>query len=223
MGVHENLSSISAKHSALKHLVMCTITQDESLLHQDISRLSHPAHICKCPPSWSWDVQSLWHKPGCLYALTCGAGLMLQLPSQQRARAARTPRGGRSTPRHVSNGARPAHAPRRVCFSPCTPDVLDHSHAPASAPTPLGRAAHAQKETPRVVPLTSRSAAGKTNPTQSAPKVRSALNRQHLCCSISDVRFSRLQLQWATLPEAEELGCRLSPVQFTRQKQACSL
>ena len=97
---------------------------------------------------------------------------MLQLPSQQKARAARTPRGGRSTPRHVSDRARPAQAPRRVCFSPCTPDVLDHSHAPAAALDPPRRAKYAQEGALRSAPPTARSAADKMSSTQSALKVR---------------------------------------------------
>ena len=97
---------------------------------------------------------------------------MLQLPSQQKARAARTPRGGRSTPRHVSDRARPAQAPRRVCFSPCTPDVLDHSHAPAAALDPPRRAKYAQEGALQSAPPTARSAADKMSSTQSALKVR---------------------------------------------------
>ena len=96
---------------------------------------------------------------------------MLQLPSQQKARAARTPRGGRTTPRHVSDRARPAQAPRRVCFSPCTPDVLDHSHAPAAALDHPRRAKHTQKGKLQYAPPTARGAADKMSSTQSALEV----------------------------------------------------
>ena len=106
---------------------------------------------------------------------------MLQLPSQQKARAAKTPRGGRSTPRHVSSGARPAEAPRRVCFSPCTPDVLGHSRAPAAALAPPRRAIDAQEGTPQTVPPMARNAADKTSTTQSALKVNLSQRTNLLC------------------------------------------
>ena len=169
------------------------MTQNECLLHHILNKPFKPSQTLL---SWSWDGQATGHTAYCLYVLTYEAGLMLQLPSQQKARAARTPRGGRSTPRHVTDRARPAQAPRRVCFSPCTPDVQDHSHAPAAALDPPRRAAHAQKGTPRSVPPLAGSAAAKTSVTsRSALKVNALkvkyIERQNCNCT-SAMHLDRL-------------------------------
>ena len=61
--------------------------------------------------------------------------------------------------------------PEGVCFGPCTPDVLNHSHAPAATLDPPRRAKHAQEGTLQFAPPTARRAADKMSSTQSALKV----------------------------------------------------